>query len=144
MTSNWQDISNYFILIFKMSFASCSFTAALLLSIIAYLACVFYNKNVFLSTAGHWEVAFCQWQHNSRPQVDASYRLNVTNHAWTRESQRCFLILNVFGFIVWWKHSVPNSCSVKMFSVSVSFMSSCLVLCLCVCVCVVIDGNQLV
>lgn len=95
VTRSWQDISNYFSLILEMSCASCSFSAALLLSIIAYLACFFYNKNGFLSAAGLREIAFCQWQHNSRPQVHASYRLNVTDHACTSESQRCVLFLNL-------------------------------------------------
>lgn len=101
VTMSWEDISNYFILIFNMSFASCSFSAALPLPIITYLACFFSNKNVLLCAVGHREIAFCQWTHNSRPQVNASYRLNVTDHACTRESQRCVLFLNVFDYIIW-------------------------------------------
>ena len=99
----------------------------LLFSVVAYLARFFYNKNAFLSAAGHREISFCKWHHNSRPQVDASYRLKVRGRACTRESQRCVLVPNLFGFIVLWKRSVPNFCSAKMLPVSVSFMSFCLV-----------------
>lgn len=86
----------------------------------------------FWSTAGDWEITFCQWKHHSSTQVGASYRLRNS----TTEPERHDSVRNVWICLYSLSQAQWQNLywGLKHFlCVSLFFLTLCFFSCMCLC-----------